>query len=105
MTDQMNPGAGDVTSDDKLWAMLCYVLPVIGPVLVLIMQGKKDRPFIKAQIAQSLILGVLIWVLSAACIGVLVWFYALYLGFAKAYAGQPVVIPVVTDLCKNQGWA
>ncbi len=103
MTNQFQ---GEITSDDKLWAMLCYVLPVVGPVVVLLMQGKKDRPFIKAHFAQSLVLGIIMWVANATvCGGILVWIYAIYLGVAKAYAGQLVTIPLITDLCKNQGWA
>lgn len=40
MTDQpVNP---DVTSDDKLWALLCYVIPIIVPIIVLLMEEKKN---------------------------------------------------------------
>ncbi len=42
--------------------------------------------------------------LSWACIGVLVWFYAVYLGF-KSYQGEWVEVPVISDLVRNQGWA
>jgi len=95
----------DVTSDDKLWATLCYVLPIIGPVLVFIMQGKKDRPFIKAHHIQALVLGVIVWLAGfTVCGWILVWIYAIYCGI-QAYNGKTVVIPVISDLVKNQGWA
>jgi hypothetical protein len=43
-------------------------------------------------------------VLSWFCIGVLVWFYALYLGI-KSYGGEWVEVPVISDFVRNQGWA
>lgn len=108
MSAQMGSGmTGDVTSDDKLWAMLCYVFPVLGSILVLVMQDKKDRPFIKAHYVQALILGVLVWVVGGitVCGWLPLWIYSIYLGFSKAYQGQMVTIPVLTDFVKNQGWA
>jgi uncharacterized membrane protein len=94
----------EVTSDDKLWAALAYVFPVIIPIVLLLMADKKDRPFIKAHNVQALILGILVYVLSFACVGILVWFYMLYLAY-QAYQGKLVEVPVITNLCKNQGWA
>ena len=101
MSDQMNT---EVTSDDKLWAALAYAIPVIGSVLILVMQDKKDRPFIKAHNMQALILGIIIWVTSGFCIGLVVWVYALYCAY-QAYQGKLVEIPGLTGLVKGQGWA
>ena len=36
-----------VTSDDKLWALLSYILSPIVPIILLLMEDKKNRPFIK----------------------------------------------------------
>jgi uncharacterized membrane protein len=94
----------EVTSDDKLWAALAYAIPVVVPVIILLMADKKGRPFIKAHNMQALILGILVWILSTVCVGVLVWFYMLYLAY-QAYQGKTVEIPVITKLCKDQGWA
>jgi uncharacterized membrane protein len=94
----------DVTPDDKLWAALAYVIPVIIPIVLLLMADKKDRPFIKAHNIQALILGILVYVLSFACVGILVWVYMLYLAY-QAYQGKIVEVPVITSFCKNQGWA
>jgi uncharacterized membrane protein len=96
--------SGEVTSDDKLWALLCYILPVIGPALVYAL-NKKDRPFIKAHTVQALILGVIVWLAGFTICGwILVWVYAIYCGY-QAYNGKMVTIPVITDFVKNQGWA
>ena len=95
---------GEVTSDDKLWGLLIYVFSPLTPIIVLLMADKKDRPFIKAHNIQALILGIIAVVTSSFCVGILVWFYQIYLGF-QAYNGKQVVIPVITDFVKNQGWA
>jgi hypothetical protein len=44
MTEQ--PVSPDITSDDKLWAALGYPIPLV-PIIVLLMEEKKERPFIK----------------------------------------------------------
>ena len=95
---------GEVTSDDKLWGLLIYVFSPLTPIIVLLIADKKDRPFIKAHNIQALILGIIAVVTSSFCVGILVWFYQVYLGF-QAYNGKQVVIPVISDFVKNQGWA
>jgi uncharacterized membrane protein len=109
MTDQMST---DITSDDKLWALLTYVLSPIVPIIILLMEDKKNRPFIKYHNIQALVLGVinvvlsvaLGWTLVLACIPLIIWLVMVYWGF-QAYQGQWVKIPVVTDFVKNQGWS
>ena len=48
-TPAQDPG---VTSDDKLWAMLAYLLSPIVPIIILLMEDKKNRPFLKAHTVQ-----------------------------------------------------
>ncbi len=45
----------EVTSDDKLWALLAYVLTPLVPVIILLMEDKKNRPFLKAHNVQALV--------------------------------------------------
>ena len=94
----------EITSDDKLWALLAYVFSPIIPIVLMLMEDKKNRPFIKAHNAQALILGIITVVTSGFCVGILVWFYQIYLGF-KAYQGEYVEVPVITNFVKGQGWA
>ena len=100
----MSNFSSEVTSDDKLWAALAYVFSPIVPIILMLMADKKDRPFIKAHNAQALILGIITVITSGFCVGILVWFYQLYLAY-QAYQGQTVEVPVITNLCKSQGWA
>ncbi len=104
----------DVTSDDKLWALLAYVLTPIVPIIILFMEDKKNRPFIRAHNAQALAWGVVNVVIGTAlsavlffCFGLptlLIWAVGVYWGY-QAYQGKMVNIPMITDFVKNQGWA
>lgn len=94
----------EVTSDDKLWAALTYVFSPLVPIILMLMEDKKNRPFLKAHNAQALILGIITVVTSGFCVGIFVWIYQLYLAY-QAYQGKTVVVPVITDFCKGQGWA
>jgi len=106
----------DATGDDKLWALLSYIITPIVPIVVLLMEEKKSRPFIKAHAYQSLVAGVAAVVVLMLLglipiIGCLTpflafafWVLMIYWG-VQAYGGKTVRIPVVTDFVKKQGWA
>ena len=111
----MNPDPSmdpEVTSDDKLWSLLAYIFTPIVPIIIMLMEDKKDRPFIRAHNAQALVVGVinvilgvaLGWTLVLSCIPLFVWFACVYWG-VQAYNGKMVEIPVITNFVKNQGWA
>jgi uncharacterized membrane protein len=100
---EMNMNAGEVNDSDKLWALLSMVFAPLVGIIALLIEDKKSRPFIKYYAVQSIVLGVLSILLSGVCIGVLVWVYGVYIGI-KAYGGEYVQIPVITDFCKGQGW-
>lgn len=104
----------DVTSDDKLWSALSYVFaPIIG-IIVLLMEDKKSRPFIKFHAVQSIAVSIAFWILATiittVTIGLgglcvpLLWLVFLYWAY-KAYQGESFEIPVVTNFIKGQGWA
>lgn len=110
----MGQQMSDVTSDDKLWALLAYVFTPIVPIIIMLMADKKDRPFIKAHNAQALawgiinlVVGTILSVVLVFCVGLpylLIWAVGAYWGY-RAYQGNLVNIPVITDFVKNQGWA
>jgi len=101
----------EITSDDKLWALLAYIFTPLIPLVILLMPDKKDRPFLKAHNMQALILGVIEWVINFAlsfivigCItSVITIIVNIYLG-VKANKGETFEIPVITNFVKNQGW-
>jgi uncharacterized membrane protein len=104
----------EVTSDDKLWALLAYILTPIVPIIILLMEDKKNRPFIRAHNAQALAWGVVNIVLGSIlstvlffCFGLpwlVLWAIGVFWGI-KAYQGEMVNIPVITDFVRKQGWA
>jgi uncharacterized protein len=102
----------DVTSNDKLWVLLAYIFSPLVPIIILLMEDKKSRPFIRAHNAQALALGVIEivlyvvigWTVFLACIPFLLWIYMIYLAI-QGYQGKYVTVPVVTNFVKNQGWA
>jgi len=105
-------GTDQTSNDDRLFALLDYVFSPIVPLIVLLMEDKKKRPFIRAHNAQALVLGIVNvivsigigWTLIGLCLPIFIWFAMVYWGF-KAYQGEYVVVPVITDFVKKQGWA
>jgi len=97
-------GAEEITQDDKLWSLLSYIFSPLVGIIMLLIEDKKNRPFIKYNAWISIVLGVVAIVLSWACIGILVWIYAIYLGI-KSYQGEWVEVPLISDFVRKQGWA
>ncbi len=107
MSDQFT--SPDITSDDKLWCALSYVFSPLIPIILLLMEDKKARPFIKYHAVQSLAIGVIMIILvpivavpTFGC-GSLLWFLMFYWAY-KAYQGLTFEIPIITNFIKSQGW-
>ncbi len=97
------------TSDDKLWAALSYIFSPLVPIILLLMEEKKARPFIKYHAVQSLAAGIVLLivipilaVVTFGC-GSVLWLIMFYWAY-KAYQGEMVTIPMLTDFIKNQNW-
>ncbi|MHB0987350.1 MAG: DUF4870 domain-containing protein [Bellilinea sp.] len=111
------PPANEVTSDDRLWAMLSYLLTPLFPIIILLMGNRKNRPYLKAHYVQALVLGVVLFVLFTiinlipvlgqivACVLGIAYLVVVVLYAIKANKGEYVTIPVITNFVKNQGWA
>lgn len=108
MTEQpVNP---ELTSDDKLWAALSYVFAPIVGIIVLLMEDKKARPFIKFNAVQSIAVSIVLFIVvpiiavpTFGC-GAILYFIMFWWAY-QAYQGQTVKIPVISDFIRNQGWA
>jgi uncharacterized membrane protein len=109
MTDQpiSQATSEDITSDDKLWGLLSYIFTPLVPLIVLLMEDKKNRPFLRYHAIQSLAFGVVMMityvVVIGCCLSPVYLVGAIYFGI-KAYNGEYVTIPFLTDFCKQQQW-
>lgn len=94
----------DVTDDDKLWAMLSWIIWIIA-ILALILEEKKDRKYIRYHAWHSIVLGVIFTIIASVTLGCGTPIFLISFWFAyQAYMGEWVEIPVVTDFLKQQGW-
>lgn len=101
----------EITDDDKLFALLAYIFSPIVPLVLLFVEEKKNRPFIKYHTVQSLMYGVVLFVLTfilsffiiGVCLGLVGFGIQVYFGI-KAYQGEMFEIPVLTNFAKQQGW-
>jgi uncharacterized protein len=110
MTENPEMAGMEVSDDDRLFAALAYVFSPLVPIIILLMEDKKNRPFIRAHNAQALAIGIvmiivvpIIAALTLGC-GAIIYFIMLYWAY-KAYQGETINIPVITDFVRNQGWA
>ena len=120
----------DADSDDRLVGLLSYVIPVLLPIIVLLSESSKKRPFQRYHAAQSLgltglllllmvatsiitgiltaipIIGFLVGVLMI-CISPLLFLMtvaAIFFYGYQAYQGRRFAIPIVTSFLHDQGW-
>jgi uncharacterized membrane protein len=106
------PVSADATSDDKLWAALGYPIVLVA-IIVLFMEDKKNRPFIKYHAVQSIAANVVFFIVATILTTVtlgfggicapLLWLVFFYWAY-QAYQGQMFEIPFVTGFIKGQGW-
>jgi uncharacterized membrane protein len=97
--------SADVTQDDKLWSLLSWLLWPVA-VIVLFMEDKKSRPFIKYNAVLALAFTVVMYVVGTITVGCLLvvgGIYAIVLAI-QAYQGKWVTVPVLSDFVKKQGW-
>jgi len=103
MTQQT--AASDLTQDDKLWALLSWLLWPVA-IAVLVMEDKKNRPFMRYNAVLSLAFAVVLYVLGTITVGCLLLvggIYAIVLAI-QAFQGKWVTVPVLTDFIKKQHW-
>ncbi|HOE70736.1 MAG TPA: DUF4870 domain-containing protein [Brevefilum sp.] len=101
----------NITSDDKLWALLAYLFTPLIPIILLLLADKKDRPFLKAHYPQALAFGIVAWVISGLLtpvvfIGCFTWVagavFQIIWG-VKAYNGELCDHPGPDRFCQKAG--
>ncbi len=111
----VEPAPSTVPGDNKLWALLAYVLSPVVPIIILLAEDKKNQPDLKPHTMQALVAGVVIILITmvlgvipligciSPIVGLVGWIAMIYWGF-QAYNGKGVTIPVVTNFAVKQGW-
>jgi uncharacterized membrane protein len=99
----------DINENDRLMAALSYPIPIVA-IVILLSETNKVRPFQKFHAVQSLAywvpLGIIGIVLSTVTCGlsfIIVWLVSFWPAY-KAYQGEYMELPVLTDFIRNQGW-
>ncbi len=99
----------DVTSNDRTWAALSWIpITPLWPILAivaLLMEDTKNRPFVRYHAITSIATGIVAAVLTIITLGLgaiifLVFFYWAY----KAYQGEMVEVPLVSNFVRSRGW-
>lgn len=106
------PSTPEISSDDKLWVLLSFLLTPIFPIITLLMEDKKNQPFIKFHTIPTLVLGltemvisiILGWIPVVNCFVPLIYIINILFGL-KAFKGEYTEIPLITKICKEQGWS
>ena len=113
------PPPSDITENDRLLAAICYPIPLVA-IVVLLVEEMKNRPFQKYHAVQALAVNVVLWlaiVVLGCILGVLtiviggwcgslaalLWLVTLYWAY-EAYQGKWLTIPVITNLLRDQKW-
>lgn len=94
----------EITQDDKLWAGLGWLLNPIVPIVVLLMEDKKNRPFLKYHAVLALAWAVVGVVLSLLAIGVCIYPIGCIVLAVMAFQGKTVEVPFLSDFIRKQGW-
>jgi uncharacterized membrane protein len=118
------PPAQSGESNDRLWAALSYVFTPLVPIIVMVMEDVKNRPYPRYHAVQALgffgtvmlfevlasilfVCGSIVTLGLGACVLWLLFFLpiipALYYGYL-AYMGRPFDIPILTNFMIQQGW-
>jgi len=105
--------ATDANDNDRLMAALAYLFTPIVPLIILLVESMKSRPYQKFHAMQSLGFGIIIYVVIfvigaitcgvGSCLGLLLIIPALYYTYV-AYQGAYFEIPWLSKFMMQQGW-
>ena len=99
----------EITSNDRMWAALSW-LPIsplwpIVAIVALVMDDTKDRPFVRYNAVVSIATGIATIILTFVTLGLGGLLFIVFLYWAyKAYQGETVEIPVISNFCRDRGW-
>ena len=108
--------AAKTASEDKIWYLLAYLVPVLTGIIAYALYAEKDKK-LRFHAVQSIFYGIAIWIFYfilsifffvffflffflswiPGVILLLLWLYGLYIGY-QAYSGKEAKMPVIGDM-------
>lgn len=106
------PVESGVSSEDRLWVLLDFLLTPLLPLITLFLDDKKNKEFIKYHnvptlilgIAEAVVLTILAFIPVINCFSPLIYIINIIYGI-KAYKGVNTDIPVITKFSQDQKWS
>jgi uncharacterized membrane protein len=120
-----NQDSSNITDQDKIMALLSYIISLIVPIIILLSESSKNRHFQRYHAINSLVfsgttfIGSLLFICPLVILATIFSFgignlcflplYIVVFGFqiyfgVKANQGEYVEIPVLTNLARGWGW-
>jgi len=87
-----------VPEDKKIIVALCYVLGLLGGIILFLLAG--DDKNLKYHAMQAIIMGLVMYILCFVCIGIFVWFYLIWGAYLVYSTGD--FKSVVTGIAEGQ---
>jgi uncharacterized membrane protein len=94
-----------IPEDERIIAALAYAFSPLAPLLILLLEDQREKPFIRTHRYQALVIGIIYMFLTLITLGcgAILWVGLLYFAF-RAYQGESFELPFITDFIKKQGW-
>ncbi|MCE1255028.1 MAG: hypothetical protein LWX83_15960, partial [Anaerolineae bacterium] len=94
---------------DRWLTALVYLLSPLFPAILFFIIDINDYPFLKSQIYQALLFGILLTVtlplivIATLGLGAFIWLILPFWAI-KAYGGENIIIPIISHFVEEQGW-
>ncbi len=105
------PPTSSEASNEKVMALLAYLLGPIGGIIILVSDTMKNNPVLRRHAVQSIaysVVAIVVATILTATVILACLFWVPYIPLiifgVQAYQGQEVNIPFITDFCRNQKW-
>lgn len=90
--------------DDRLWAALGYIFNPLIPIATLVIEDKKDQPYLRYNAIVAITWTVISILLSLLLVGWCLAPIGNIVLAVMAFQGKPLEIPFLTNMYKQQGW-
>jgi asparagine N-glycosylation enzyme membrane subunit Stt3 len=102
----IDPAPANTPDDDaRLWAALGFIFNPIIPIITLLMEDKKNQPFLRYNAVLAISWTVINILLSLILVGACIFPIGNIVMAIMVFQGKTVEIPWLSNFIKQQGWA